>query len=83
MSDTQKTTKTESAQEKALTVGWLKRLIKDMDDNAPIYPDWEHPPADTDPAVVIYGFRVAYTDKGTSELIIRVGVTALEELSDV
>jgi hypothetical protein len=60
-----------------LTVGDIRRLIADLPDDAPVYPDWGgNPPADHEPGVEIIGaeYGGAAQDVGEPHLRILVGL---------
>lgn len=63
----------------SLSVGWLRKLIKNLPDDAQIYPDWagEHP-GDDSPAVRLNAIT-AGTDDGKPCLFALVSLVYLNE----
>jgi hypothetical protein len=64
------------------TVGRLKKLIKDLRDETPIYPDWAPGcvPSDMDPGVEIHGLKKANDpETGKEYLSVQVNLFYLDE----
>jgi hypothetical protein len=67
-----------------MKIAELKALIHDLPDDADICPTWANgPPGDSDPAVVLRGFRLGDTTGGTKPwLAVLVDIQYLDEARD-